>query len=185
MTKGRFITRLTPATCEEIQTRMLEVCQKIAEDHGLVIEGAGWRGTGTGFSFEPVFRVSIPASDGTAFNLEKAGSSFWQSNSDWPLRTSDASSAPEANGSGSPASIQSGHATRSPQSEFPTAEDSNMPPKMSPCSCKPRRASLDVLRLFRELAKIAASGRLGQLGQNRSLGPIRPRSWTTPWGDSR
>lgn len=71
MTKGRLITRLTPATCEEIQTRMLEVCQKIAEDHGLVIEGAGWRGTDTGFFFEPVFRVSIPASDGTAFNLEK------------------------------------------------------------------------------------------------------------------
>lgn len=71
MTKGRLITRLTPAACEEIQTRMLEVCQKIAEDHGLVIEGAGWRGTDTGFSFEPVFRVSIPASDGTAFNLEK------------------------------------------------------------------------------------------------------------------
>ena len=71
MTKQRRITRLTPAACEEIQTRMLEVCRKIAEDHGLVIEGAGWRGMDTGFSFEPVFRVSIPASDGTAFNLEK------------------------------------------------------------------------------------------------------------------
>ncbi|WP_236952432.1 recombinase family protein [Mesorhizobium loti] len=28
MMKGRLITHLTPATCEEIQTRMLEVCQK-------------------------------------------------------------------------------------------------------------------------------------------------------------
>lgn len=51
MTKGKPISRLTPAACEEIQTRMLEVCQKIAEDHGPVIEGAGWRGTDTGFSF--------------------------------------------------------------------------------------------------------------------------------------
>lgn len=66
---GECCSLVTP--CEEIQTRMLEVCQKIAEDHGLVIEDAGWRGADTGFSFEPVFRVSIPASDGTAFNLEK------------------------------------------------------------------------------------------------------------------
>lgn len=32
---------------------------------------AGWRGLDTGFAFEPVFRVSVPGSDGTAFNLEK------------------------------------------------------------------------------------------------------------------
>ena len=37
----------------------------------MVIESAGWRGLDTGFAFEPVFRVSIPVSDGTAFNLEK------------------------------------------------------------------------------------------------------------------
>jgi len=71
MSKGKHITRLTPATCEEIQARMLEVCRKIAADHGLVIEGAGWRGLDSGLSFEPMFRVSVPASDGTAFNLEK------------------------------------------------------------------------------------------------------------------
>ncbi|MER8472788.1 hypothetical protein NKH23_25825 [Mesorhizobium sp. M1328] len=71
MSKGKHITRLTPATCEEIQARMLEVCRKIAADHGLVIESAGWRGLDSGLSFEPMFRVSVPASDGTAFNLEK------------------------------------------------------------------------------------------------------------------
>ncbi|HET9537464.1 MAG TPA: hypothetical protein VFP43_19340 [Mesorhizobium sp.] len=71
MTKQRRITRLTPTACEEIQTRMLEVCRKVAADHGLVVESAGWRGMETGFAFEPVFRVSIPASDGTAFNLDK------------------------------------------------------------------------------------------------------------------
>ena len=37
----------------------------------MVIESAGWRGPDTGFAFEPVFRVSIPAPDGTAFNLER------------------------------------------------------------------------------------------------------------------
>jgi len=71
MTKQRRIIRLTPATCEEIQTRMLEACRKIAADHGLVVESAGWHGMDAGFAFEPAFRVSIPASDGTAFNLEK------------------------------------------------------------------------------------------------------------------
>lgn len=50
---------------------MLEACRKIAADHGLVVESAGWHGRDAGFAFEPVFRVSIPASDGTAFNLEK------------------------------------------------------------------------------------------------------------------
>lgn len=71
MTKDKRTTRLTPAACEEIQSRMLEACQKVAANHGLVVESAGWRGMDTGFSFEPVFRVSVPASDGTAFNLEK------------------------------------------------------------------------------------------------------------------
>ncbi|ESY98110.1 hypothetical protein [Mesorhizobium sp. L48C026A00] len=71
MSKGKHITRLIPAACEEVQSRMLEACQKIAADHGLVIESAGWRGLDSGFAFEPVFRVSVPASDGTAFNLEK------------------------------------------------------------------------------------------------------------------
>jgi hypothetical protein len=71
MTKGKNVTRLTPVACEEIQSRMLEACQKVAANHGLVVESAGWRGMETGFAFEPVFRVSIPAPDGTAFNLEK------------------------------------------------------------------------------------------------------------------
>lgn len=71
MTKGKIVNRLTPTACETIQSRMLEACQKVAADHGLVVESAGWRGMETGFAFEPVFRVSIPASDGTAFNLDK------------------------------------------------------------------------------------------------------------------
>jgi len=71
MIKPRRITRLTPATCEEIQARMIEACRKVAADHGLVVESAGWHGMDAGFAFEPAFRVSIPASDGTAFNLEK------------------------------------------------------------------------------------------------------------------
>jgi hypothetical protein len=71
MSNGKRMTRLTPAACEDIQAQMVEACQKIAADHGLVIEGAGWRSLDSGFAFEPVFRVSIPASDGTAFNLEK------------------------------------------------------------------------------------------------------------------
>jgi len=45
--------------------------QKVAADHDLVVESAGWRRMETGFAFEPAFRVSVPAFDGTAFNLEK------------------------------------------------------------------------------------------------------------------
>jgi hypothetical protein len=50
---------------------MLEACQMVAANHGLVVESVGWHGMETVFAFEPVFRVSIPASDGTAFNLDK------------------------------------------------------------------------------------------------------------------
>jgi hypothetical protein len=71
MTMGKHITRLTPAACEEIQARMLEACRKIAADHGLAIESAGWRRLDAGYVFEPVFRVSIPAPDGSVFSLEK------------------------------------------------------------------------------------------------------------------
>ncbi len=71
MNRTARITRLMPDACEQIQARMLEACRKIAADHGLIVESAGWRGLDPGLSFEPVFRVSIPASDGTAFNLEK------------------------------------------------------------------------------------------------------------------
>ena len=55
MSKSNRMTRLTPAACAEIQVHMLEACQKILADHGLVIESAGWRGLDTGFAFEPVF----------------------------------------------------------------------------------------------------------------------------------
>ncbi len=151
MMKGRLITRLTPHA-----KRSRPACSKSARRS---LRTMAWS------SRAPDGTVRIPASSSSpcsasAFPLptaphsisKKTGSSSWQSNSDWPLRTSDASSAPEANGSGSPASIQSGHATRSPLSEFPTAEGSNLPPKTSPCSSKPRRTSRDVLGL---LAKIA------------------------------
>jgi hypothetical protein len=38
MSKSNRMTRLTPAACAEIQAHMLKACQKIAADHGLVIE---------------------------------------------------------------------------------------------------------------------------------------------------
>lgn len=71
MSKAARVTRLTPTSCEKIQALMLEACKKIAADHGLVIESAGWRGLELGFAFEPAFRISIPAPDGKPLNLEK------------------------------------------------------------------------------------------------------------------
>jgi hypothetical protein len=71
MTTSKRITLLTPAVWEEIQTRMLGACRKIAADYGLAIDGAGWRGLDPGYGFEPVFRISIPAPDGSVFNLQK------------------------------------------------------------------------------------------------------------------
>ncbi|WP_037426468.1 hypothetical protein [Sinorhizobium sp. CCBAU 05631] len=71
MSKAARVTRLTPTSCAQIQALMLEACKKIAADHGLVIESAGWRGLEPGFAFEPAFRISIPAPDGKPLNLEK------------------------------------------------------------------------------------------------------------------
>jgi hypothetical protein len=71
MTAGRRITHLTPATCEEIQARMLGACRRIAADYGLAVESSGWIGLDPGHGFEPLFRVSIPAPDGSVFNLHK------------------------------------------------------------------------------------------------------------------
>ena len=71
MTKDERITLLTTALCEQLQNSMLEAYRKVATERGLVVESAGWRNLDNGLAFEPVFRVSIPAADGTAFNLEK------------------------------------------------------------------------------------------------------------------
>jgi hypothetical protein len=122
-----------PDACEQIQARMLEACRKIAADHGLIVESAGWRGLDPGLAFEPVFRVSIPASDGTAFNLEKTCLSFWPSGMDWSPLTLGESSAMVANNSGSLASTPTGHDTQSPPNAFLTDEDTNLLRKMSPC----------------------------------------------------
>ncbi|QPB24787.1 hypothetical protein [Rhizobium sp. 007] len=71
MSKANRINRLTSATCEQVQARLLEAYRQIASDHGLVIESAGWRGLEPGFSFEPAFRISISVPDGKALNLDK------------------------------------------------------------------------------------------------------------------
>ena len=71
MTKKDGITRLTLAACQKIQAEMLSACRTIARGHGLIVEDVGSRNIHPGFGFEPVFRVSIPAPDGTAFNAEK------------------------------------------------------------------------------------------------------------------
>ncbi|WP_245437299.1 hypothetical protein, partial [Mesorhizobium helmanticense] len=142
---------------------MLEVCQKIAEDHGLVIEGAGWRGTDTGFFFEPVFRVSIPASDGTAFNLEKDRFEFLAEH--FGLAPSDFG---REFRTGSERFRITGIYPKRPRypisaERIPDRRGFKFAAETSPCSSKPRRTSRDVLGLFRKLAKIAASGRLGLL----------------------
>ena len=89
---GKLSARLTLSACEQIQSRMLEACREVAADYGLVIESAGWRDMTSGLSFEPVFRVSVRASDGKA--------NFWPSSTDCPPPTSAANSAPAARGSG-------------------------------------------------------------------------------------
>ncbi len=71
MAKNKTITRLTPAAREMIHASMLRACQKIAREHGLVVEDLGTRNMDLGLSFEPGLRVSVPAPDGTAYNIEK------------------------------------------------------------------------------------------------------------------
>jgi hypothetical protein len=71
MAKNKTITRLTPAARETIRANMLRACQKIARENGLAVEDLGTRNMDPGLSFELGLRVSIPAPDGTAYNLEK------------------------------------------------------------------------------------------------------------------
>lgn len=71
MTKDKLITRLTPVACEEFQSRILEACQKVAATTAWLSKAPDGEAWIPAFAFEPVSRVSIPASDGTAFDLEK------------------------------------------------------------------------------------------------------------------
>ena len=129
MTMGKHITRLTPATCEDIQARMLEACRRIAADHGLAIESAGWRDLDAGYVFEPVFRVSIPAPDGSVVNLEKDMFAFLAPR----YGLAGANSTPAENDSGLWASIRIDRNIPSPSSASPIGEDSNSPPKTLSC----------------------------------------------------
>ena len=98
---GKLSARLTLSACEEIQSRMLEACREVAADYGLVFESAGWRDMTSGLSFEPLFRVSVLASDGRHSTSKGRGSNFWLSSTDCPPATSGANSTPAAGGSGS------------------------------------------------------------------------------------
>lgn len=70
MAPNKKFALLNMSLCDRVQKDMLKACQKVAEDHGLIIEAAGHNNADYGFYFEPVFRVSIPAPDGKAFDPE-------------------------------------------------------------------------------------------------------------------
>jgi len=71
MNKAKPITELTPAACEQVLTLMMQACGRIADDHGLVIDGFQWRSRSDGNAFETGFRVSLPGREGEERKREK------------------------------------------------------------------------------------------------------------------
>lgn len=133
MTKDERITLLSSALCEQLQNSMLEACRKVATGRGLVVESAGWRNLDNGLAFEPVFRVSIPAADGTAFNLEKDMFAYLAEHNGLAASDFGREFTTGSERFRIPASIQNDRNTPSPPSAFPTGAASSSPPKTSPC----------------------------------------------------
>jgi len=63
---------LTPGMCEKLKRDMLKACQKVAETHGLFVEGGELSDINLRHSFGIEFRVGIPMPDGTLYSAEKA-----------------------------------------------------------------------------------------------------------------
>lgn len=63
---------LTPALCEGLRRDLLHACRRVAETHGLVVEGGDLADVDLRHGFDIHFRVGIPMADGALFSQEKA-----------------------------------------------------------------------------------------------------------------
>lgn len=63
---------LTPELCDRLRLDMMKACLKVAETHGLTVEGGDIRDTELRHSFAISFRVGIPQEDGAIYSPDKA-----------------------------------------------------------------------------------------------------------------
>jgi hypothetical protein len=63
---------LTPALCDRLCRDLLAACQKVAETHGLTVEGGDLSDIDLRHGFEVGFRVGIPMADGSLYSIERA-----------------------------------------------------------------------------------------------------------------
>jgi hypothetical protein len=62
---------LTPPICEKLRRDMMQACLKVAETHGLTVEGGELSDIDLRHGFDISFRVGIPMPDGAIYSLEK------------------------------------------------------------------------------------------------------------------
>jgi len=63
---------LTPPLCKQLARDLLVACRKVAESHGLSVEGGDLSDIDLRHGFDIHFRVGIPMPDGSLFSHDKA-----------------------------------------------------------------------------------------------------------------
>lgn len=63
---------LTPALCDRLRRDLMDACRKVAEAHGLMVEGGELSDINLRHGFDIGFRVGIPMADGSLHSTEKA-----------------------------------------------------------------------------------------------------------------
>lgn len=63
---------LTPALCEKLRRDLMQACLKVAQAHGLTVEGGELSDIDLRHGFDISFRVGIPMEDGAIYSPDKA-----------------------------------------------------------------------------------------------------------------
>ena len=71
-TKVKSPRNLTPELCDRLSRDLLAACIKVAETHGLAVEGGELSDINLRHGFDIGFRVGIPTADGSLYSTEKA-----------------------------------------------------------------------------------------------------------------
>ena len=123
--------KLTPELCNHLRRGLLTACRRLAETHGLTVEGGNLSDVKLRHGFDFRFRASIPMPDGSLFLHDKV--LFNVLAPSFGLEPSDHAriSEPAAKPSALPQSIRTVPNTQSAQTGSPTGAASNSPPTMS------------------------------------------------------
>ena len=63
---------LTPELCDRLRRDLMQACQRVAETHGLIVEGGELSDIDLRHSFDISLRVGIPMADGAIYSPDKA-----------------------------------------------------------------------------------------------------------------